>query len=169
MGPFRVLRKDMLFVVPRVGNLLVVFFSESLIFCEKNSKRAIRSKQTSDYLIHSCFVSDLLTVAHFGELFTHSHSFLVSDLTVTHITSLYLKKTEWANCSFFKTYKKYDFIQIFLSESLIFLWAKEQFTQKKLAIRSGCSFVMSDLRDLLMVAHLWWVTWANCSQLIIFV
>ena len=61
-----------------------------------------------------------------------------------------------------------------------FLWAKERFTQKNHAIRSGCSFVISDRSDLFMVAHFWWIfgelsnsltvallswaIWANCSQ-----
>ena len=31
-----------------------------------------------------------------------------------------------------------------------------------------CSFLVSDLSDLLMVSHFWWVTWANCSWLLIF-
>ena len=36
---------------------------------------------------------------------------------------------------------------------------------KKRAIRS---FLVSDLNDLLMVAHFWWATWTICSWLLIF-
>ena len=50
----------------------------------------------------------------------------------------------WANCSW----------------SLICPEWPEQFAH-------GHSFDMSDLRDLLKVAHLSWVIWANCSQLLI--
>ena len=50
----------------------------------------------------------------------------------------FLKKKMSIKCT-----QKYDFSQIFLSESLI------------------CSFIMSDLRESLTVAHLSWAIWGN--------
>ena len=53
----------------------------------------------------------------------------------------------WANCSFF------------VSES-----EKWAIRSKNLAIRSICSFVLSDLSKLLTFAHLSWATWSNSSH-----
>ena len=80
----------------RVGNPLIRFLSESLIFCEKMSKWAIHSKKRvirsfahfwwATWAINSFLMSDLsklLMVAHFwwATWVIHSHpSFLVCDL-----------------------------------------------------------------------------------------
>ena len=67
---------------------------------------------------------------------------------------------------------------MFLSKSLIFCEQKSEWeirSEKKMShsliyhewperIANGCSFVMSDLSDLLTVAHLTWATWAIGSQ-----
>ena len=47
----------------------------------------------------------------------------------------------------------------FLSEKLVLCkkWANEHFAKKN---RVLCSFLVSDLCDLLTVAHFWWATWA---------
>ena len=108
---------------------------------------------------------------------------VLSDL----LTALF-KKREWANRNFFfkltktfKTYIKIRFYSIFWANRLFFVSKRvnEQFAQKKWfdhllfyherpeQIAHGCSFVMSDLSDLLMVALLSWATWAICSQLLI--
>ena len=55
----------MLFVVPRVGNLLMGFFSELLVFFERKRANERFALKMSDLLIYSFLVSDLLTVAHF--------------------------------------------------------------------------------------------------------
>ena len=114
-------------------------------------------------------VSNLLTVAHFW-LAIRSQSLIFGEWSDRSSHSS-LKQREWANCWFFKTYKKrtkkwfYSNIFEWITRSM---WVKEWFTQKKWAIRSGCSFVMSNLSNLLTVAHFWWVTWVNCSWLLIF-
>ena len=46
-------------------------------------------------------------------------------------------------------------------------WANEWFAQKMSDLLI-CSFLVSDLTDLLMVAHFWWATWANRSWSLIF-
>ena len=114
----------------------------------------------------------------FGE-----HSFLVNVLSDL-LTALF-KKRECANRNFFfkltktfKTYIKIRFYSIFWANRLFFVSKRvnEQFAQKKWfdhllfyherpeQIAHGCSFVMSDLSDLLMVALL---TWAIHSQSLI--
>ena len=54
----------MLFVVPRVGNLLIGFFANRSFFAKKE-RMSNSFKKMSDLLIFSFLVSDLLTVAHF--------------------------------------------------------------------------------------------------------
>ena len=78
----------------------------------------------------------------------------------------------------FKTYKKrtkkYDFSQIFVERITRFLWAKNKWAmhsektsnlliyhEQPEQIAHGRSFVVSDLRDLLTVAHLIWAILAN--------
>ena len=95
-----------------------ILLSESLVFCEQNSKWAICSEKRSNFLICSFIMSDLsklLTFAHLSwatwgihsrllfwherpEQFAHSHSFVLIDLsqllTVAHmIWAIWL----WAN------------------------------------------------------------------------
>ena len=139
-------------------------------------------KKTSDSLIRSYLVSNSLTLAHFGERFAHSHVFLVSDLTKAHI-ALYKRGSEWI-ARFLKLTKIIFYLNIF-EWITYFLWAKEQFTQKKQVallswvtwvicsrslifgewpekIAHGWSFLVSDLSNLLTVTLLSWVIWANC-------
>ena len=78
-----------------------------------------------------------------------------------------LKKREWANRPFkkkniYKTYQKYNFIQIFLWIAHLLIYH-----ERPDRISHGRSFFMSDLSDLLKVALLIWTTWAICSQLLI--
>ena len=54
----------MLFVVPRVGNLLMVFSANHSFLARKRANERIVQK-TSDSLIRSFLVSDSLTVVHF--------------------------------------------------------------------------------------------------------
>ena len=77
----------------------------------------------------------------------------------------------WATCSFLKNLqkivpKKYDSKQILLSELLVFCKQKCE-SLKKTSDSLICSFIMSNLRKLLMVALLTWVTWAIRSQSLI--
>ena len=92
-----------------------------------------------------------------------------------------------------KNEQKNDFIQIFLSESLVLCkwksdslrknerfarvallsWATWAFCSQLLIfgewpewIAHGCSFLVSNLCNSLTVALLSWVIWANCSQLL---
>ena len=107
----------------RVGNSLMGSLSESLIFCEKMSKRAICSKngrfdhslifgeQPERFAHPSSFMmshlSESLTLAYFWRatwtICSH-RSILVSDLSDL-LKSLY-KKREWANWSFCKKLTK---------------------------------------------------------------
>ena len=75
-------------VICRVGNSLLSFLSELLVFCQKNERMSNLLKKVSNSLIRSFLVSDLsdsLMDAHFfgerPERFAHSRSFLVSDLS----------------------------------------------------------------------------------------
>ena len=126
----------------RAGNSLNGFLSKSLFFCKKMSEWAICSKKR---VICSC-----------------AHFWWATWAIRSHCSP---KKREWGNRSFFKlkTYKKISFIffcQKCLSELLIYHERPKGFAH-------GCSFVMSDLRDSLTVAHLSWAIWANHSQLLI--
>ena len=161
----------------RVGNLLISFLSESLVFCKKMSKLLIPSKNPAiRSLAHFWWVTwakrwlsfifgeqhiDSLTLLIFGE---RPEQF-------AHIT--HLKRGNERTANFFKNWqkctKKYNFSQQFLSKLLIFLsesgnewFAKktEPFTnslfyhEQPERIAHGCSFVMSDLSDSLTIA-LW--------------
>ena len=163
----------------RVGNSPIDFLSESLVFCKKLANKQWAQK-TSDSLICSFFVSNLsnsFPVAHFWwaiwanwsqalifgewpERFAYSHSFVMSNLS--DLLTLLFKK-EWMSESlvflknlqkyFLKTYRKLDFFQQIFSELLVFLWGKEQMSDslKKLSNSLICSFIMSNLSDLLTV------------------
>ena len=137
------------------------------------------AQKMSDLLICSFLVSDLtdlLMVAHFWwatwanrswslifdkqpERFAHIAHFL----WVTWAICLHrsLKKIEWANHLFSnkKRTKKYDFSYIFLLQIAGFLWAKERMSNSLIR-----SFIMSNLSELLTVAHLSWGTWAIRSR-----
>ena len=43
-------------------------------------------------------------------------------------------------------------------------WANEQFAQKNERFAHDRSFPLSNLSESLMVAHFWWATWAICSN-----
>ena len=65
-----------------------------------------------------------------------------------------------------KTYIKHTKkFHIFLTK---IFWANRSFAHLSWVTWANCSFVMSHLRELLMVAHLSWATWAIRSQLLIF-
>ena len=59
-----------------------------------------------------------------------------------------LKKREWVNRTYKKHAKNTILVNFFFSKSLM------------------CSFIMSDLSKLLMMAHLLWVTWAIRARLL---
>ena len=80
-----------------------------------------------------------------------------------------------------KNEQKNDFIQIFLSESLVLCkWKSDSlekmsdslwllFCHEQLEhFAHSCSFLVSDLSELLMVAHFWWATCAIHSQLLFY-
>ena len=54
----------------------------------------------------------------------------------------------------------------FLSESLVFCDKMSEWAIQLKKTRDSLihSFLVSDLSDLLMVAHFWWATWAICSH-----
>ena len=98
--------------------------------------------------------------------------------------SLTFIKREWANCMFFLTrtkniLKKLNLVKKCWVNRLFFVSkrANDRFAKKmsnSLIYHElpelntpGLSFVMSDLSDLLTVAHLSWMIWVNRSQLLI--
>ena len=121
------------------------------------------SERIARFLQKMSDLSEWLTVAHFWwailsqSLFCHEF---------THIQGMskslvFFKPTK--NPS--KTYKSYNFIQIYLSESLVFLlWVKEWLSDslERTSDSLICSFIMSKLSDSLMVTLLSWATWAIC-------
>ena len=120
-------------------------FSERIVrFCEKTSQWAIRLKKRA--------------------ICSH-RSFLVSDLSDSLISLI--KKEGMSELLFFfkltkqrkKSTKKYDFSQIFKSGSLVFvsLFWHEQLER----FAHSPTFVLSDLSELLTVAHLIRGMWAN--------
>ena len=125
-----------------------------------------------------------LIFGEWPEQFAHGHSFLVRDVSESLMVAYFwwatwvigshhsLKKRKWVNHSFFsknlqKCTKKH-FIQIFLSESLVFCEQKSKWAicSEKRSNLLICSFIMSDLSKLLTVAHLSWRTWAIHSRLL---
>ena len=137
-------------VKDRVGNLLIGFLSKSLVFCKKWANPSFDTKNVSNSLIF----------CERPEQFAHNCSFLVSNLSEL-LTGFYfwwatwvicsltgtllsiatwaihshrsLKKREWANHCFFKTYHMFflnvhkDTILLKIFEQIAcFLWAKEQ-------------------------------------------
>ena len=136
----------------RVGNSLIVFLSESLVFCKKMSEWAICKKNKQ--FTHS------LSFGERPEQNAHGHSFLGSDLSELHMVARFFKNR------YKKRTKKYYFSQIFWSKSLFFVSKRvnEWFAQIKRVIGS---FIISNLSKSLTVAHLTWVTWAIHSQSLI--
>ena len=151
--------------------ICLAFFSANILFLARkteNERFAQKNKRFPNSLI-------------FGEQFTHSRSFLVSDsLTVTYFwwaiwlkLTLLFTKEGVSESLVFKNLQKYNFIKIFLSESLIFCERKSNSLRKNRLLfchewpewfAHGHSFLVSDLRKSLMVDHFWWATWAICSQ-----
>ena len=102
--------------------------------------------------------------------FAHNLSFVMSDLSDS-FTSLFKKEGMWELLIFFKLTQKFNSIfscklLVFASNRAIKLIKNKWFAfllfyheqLKKIAHR--CSFVMSNLSDLLTVGHLSWATWA---------
>ena len=71
----------------RVGNLLIGFLSESLVFCTKNERFAQKNEQFNHSLIFWC---DILIYHERPERITHCCSFFMRDLsdslTVAHLS-----------------------------------------------------------------------------------
>ena len=68
----------------------------------------------------------------------------------------------WANCSFFAKKELMSNLLKNTNDLLIFGEWPERFAH-------GCSFLVSELSESLMVAHFWWATWAirsHCSFLV---
>ena len=183
----------------RVGNSLIGFLGKLLVFCEKNERMSDLRQKTSNSLICSFLVSDLsdsLMLAHFWwATWANRSNFWWATWAICSNCSL--KKRQWAKRLFKKTYQKYDFSQIFLSESLVFVSkrANVQFSQKNERFAHlliyheqpernphSWSFVisnlsnsltvallinMSNLSDWLTVAHLSWAIWVSRSQSLI--
>ena len=146
----------MLFVVPRVGNSLIGFFSESLVFVRKRANERIVQK-TSYLLICSFLVSDSLTVAHSWWAIC-SQSLIVGEQS-DRSSHWSLKRGSERIARFFLNLQKYDFIQMFFSESLIFCEGKSD------SLRKNKWFAQ--------VALLSWAIctrslWANRSRLLVF-
>ena len=167
----------------RVGNSLIEFFAKKV---KKVTKWAIRSK--SEWFAHFWWAtwairSQLIISSELPERIAHGRLFVLSDLSYS-LTSLRRNEQKF---SFFKNFQKnckmvqkIRFFRIFLSEWLIFCerkrngalcWKKPSASlmcpEQPERIAHICSFVMSDLSDLLTVAHLSWATWANRLHLLI--
>ena len=121
-------------------------------FVRKRANERFAQKK-SNSLIHTFLVSESLTVAHFWwgicsqSLFFGERSDRSSHRSIKKRDTSFLKLN--------KTYKKYDFVQIFWVNRSFFCEHKSNFLIKKGVICSGCSFVISILSDLLTVAHFW--------------
>ena len=75
-----------------------------------------------------------------------------------------MKKTNssWKQC--------WEFAHLIPEQIAIFLSKNERMSDslKWMSDSLICSFLVSDLSDSLTIAHFLWVTWANCSWLLIF-
>ena len=155
-----------------------VFWANRSFFFSKSWGNEWFAKTTSDSLIRSFLVSDLsdsLTSLIFNE--QHEQFANIAHKKESKSESLILKNT----------YKKYDFSQIFLSESLVFCERKSKWAirSEKMSDLLICSFkmgnlseslfwherperfahspslILSNLSESLTVAHLIWAIWAN--------
>ena len=163
----------------RAGNLLFRFQSDSLVFCPKMSKWAIRSKK---WAIHSfahfwwatwAIHSRSLISSERHEWIAYGRSFLVSDLSdsltslicgeqperFTHIAHQNIGNERFDH--FFNKKIKKSYIKCTKNRILDFF--SQHFLSKSLI----CSFPQSDLSESLMVAHFSWATWAIHSQSLI--
>ena len=159
----------MLLVVHRDGNWLISFFSKLLVFCEKKERLSASLKKTSDSLIRSFLVKDSLTVPHFWWVI-RSQLLIFGEWSDCSSHSS-LKQSGWANCLFFKTYKKTNKKTILFK----YFWVNRSFFVSERAIHSEKTsdslrllFYHEGHEHLLTVALFWWVTWVNCSWLHIF-
>ena len=126
-------------------------FSERIAcFLRKNEQMSDLLKKTSDLLIRIFLVRDQ------SESLTVSQFWWATWAREWAIRSLF-KKT------YKKMYKRYNFIQIFLAELLVFSLFCERKSKwaKKTLIRS---FISSDLSKLLMLIFLSWGTWSIRSR-----
>ena len=111
----------------------------------------------------------LLIFGERPEWFTHNCSFPLSDLS-DRLTSL--RGNVQIFCFFLenlqkcKKHTKYNLLEFFWANCSFFVSESEKWAirSKNLAIRSICSFVLSDLSKLLTFAHLSWATWSNSSH-----
>ena len=174
--------KKTIFVTPqwvriRVGNSLIGFLSDSMVFCEPKSNLHVK-------------MSKLLLLLFFHERpewITHCRSFVKSNGSKWLTVALLFRST-WVirSRSLFKKERlsKERREQFFLWLETIKNIQKIRFLSNYFAqiacfwaIRSGCfcherpdriayscSFVRSNLSDLLMVALLSWATWVNRSR-----
>ena len=124
---------------------------------------------------------DSLIFGEWPEPFSHSRSFVMSDLS-NSLTSLFKNEGMSELLTIFKLPKKCTKNMIlfkFFLVNCLFLWVKERLSNllKKtsnllicsltMSNLSSHSFVMSNLSNLLTIAHLSWATWAISSLFLI--
>ena len=108
-------------VLNRAGNLLIWFPSESIIFCPKMSKWAIRSKK---WAIRSKKMSNSLIFGERPERFAHNRSFPLSDLS----KSLMVAHFWWAVWAI-RSHRSFDLSEI--SNSLTSLTKKKKMSKNE--------------------------------------
>ena len=141
-------------ILPMVGNSLIGFLSESLVFFSK--KWAIRS--------FARFLVSSLMVAHFWWATWVNRSFLVSNLSDLLISLIKKRGNEQiANVP-----KNTILVNFFLAKRSFFCERKSEWAicSEKSSNLFICSFIMSDLSESLTVTHLSWATWSICSRLL---
>ena len=146
----------------RVGTLLISILSESLVFAKNMSEWIICSKKWAICLF-----------AHFWWATWMIHSQLLIPSKRLE-RSAHITQRECANFLLFfrkltkkcKKHTKYNLLEFFWAKCSFFVSESEKWAirSKNLAIRSICSFVLSDLSKLLTFAHLSWATWSNSSH-----
>ena len=159
----------MLLVVHRDGNSLISFCQQIARFLREKERLSASLKKTSDSLIRSFLVNDSLTVPHFWWVI-RSQLLIFGEWSDCSSHSS-LKQSGWANCLFFKTYKKTNKKTILFK----YFWVNRSFFVSERAIHSEKTsdslrllFYHEGHEHLLTVALFWWVTWVNCSWLHIF-
>ena len=114
-------------------------------------------------------MSWLLIFGEQPERFTHSRPFVVSDLSDL-LTLLFKNEGMSESLVLKKTLQKLIKNKHRNTILLKHFWANCSFFVRERAPWANCSwslFIMSDLSDLLTVAHLCEAIWANCSQSLI--
>ena len=175
----------------RVGNSLIKFWSESLVFCQKSEQMSYSLKKWA-----------ISSFAHFwwATWAILSRSIIPSERLSKSLMVAHLSWAIWAICSLrsegmsesfaflknfqktVKTYKKYKFFNFFWANCLFFLSKRENLViaqktewfahslfcpEQPERIAHIYSFFMNDLSDSLTVAHLSWVSLANWSHSLI--